>query len=124
MQQEKIQQMSLIAQTWALISQGLHSEPANPLQLHHPDYVRKFCNRVGMSYEEFVREVSNKDTEHRYPMKGVKGAAQQPACLSSKSRRNWDRVESTIHCSARMDPSLCGIALICHPLSLYSSIPL
>lgn len=61
--------------------------------------------------------------KHRYPMKGVKGAAQQPSWLSSKSRRNWDHLESTIHCSARMDPSLCGIALICLPLSLYSSIP-
>ena len=61
--------------------------------------------------------------ERRYPMKGVKGAAQQPSWLSSKSRRSWDRLESTIHCLARMDPPICSIALICHPLSLYSSIP-
>ena len=69
------------------------------------------------------KEVSN-STELRYPMKRAKDATQQLGWLSYQNKGSLRHLESTIDCSARMDRSLCHIALICHPLFLYSSMTL
>jgi hypothetical protein len=78
-----------------------------------------------VSNTEFViEEVSNDHSGVGYPMKGVKGAAQQLDWLSSQSMHNLNHGESIIDCSARMDRSLCHIVRICRLLFLYSSMTL